>query len=1127
MKLLKIKDRVSRHSKFKFAATALFLFCVNIFLQAQDYQQILPQTPNSASLGKYGNYDVNLFTGVPNISIRIYEINGKELKVPIVLRYHASGIRVNERASWVGLGWSLDVGGQVSRSVMGSFPDEHPMGYFTQETKWTNDIDHTDEGDIGYMNYVFFGDYDAEPDIFSYSFPGKSGKFFYSKNENNNNELEIVKIPFEPVLIKNNYPSFNQFDIYDVDGTLYTYGPTMERVNNSSSLILNSAWMLTKMENANRTDEITFSYIEDYSQSLYDELDKVIVSDGGVPYSIDYYSSTQNIHTYEQKINEIFFASGKVEFLANTARLDISNNERLDLINIYKKEGASYVLEKQIRFNYNYFFNDNTNRLKLTSLEFLDQSNNVEKSYSFEYEETVNLPNHLSKGRDYWGYYNGRDAQIDLIPQETISIQLAGGGNTNVQIGHADRTTDNTKANANVLKKINYPTGGHSEFFFESNKYDDFGASQDGGGLRVSKIISKTSLTDDPITKTYKYGAGECGYGRLNGTLGFFNYSSTTTQRIDGSNQATLTVNTRTFLSNSTLDLNGFDAAPVVYPEVTEYVGDETSNAGKTIYVFRDKVDGIITLPYAGKANRMSYHWDRGQLSSKSIYKKTATGYQIVSSTNNQYEYFPDETHFAGLLVHRYFYDNSSTVGLIGEKYFFYVNNYGYTTGCNKLKQTIENVYDEDDINKYVSTTIDYEFDDKEYYQVTKKSQLDSKNRLIEDFFTYPGSGTSAPVEMWDANNANYKRIHDKVIERTVKVDNVLINKSVNNYILNSYGNIVLNETINYPSGTGENVTTNFLYNGKDKLLEYHKQNDTYTTILWGYENTLPVAKVENAAYTQLESAVANISATFLSDLGNSTSQTDIDTKLAQLRTELGTDLPDAMTTTYTYDPLIGMTSRTDQAGIKSYYEYDSFGRLESVKDDNGDIVKAYDYHYVPAPELTIAPTSLTFPDDQNTQTVNVTSNVSWSVSDNQSWLSVNPSSGSGNGTFSVTAIANSSSARTGTVTISENDGSGVADQQISVSQDAYAPTLTVSPTSLMFPGVATRYFTITSDVSWNISITYYDSNGWLSVSQTSGSGNATITVNSSSASASYPWDAQIDVYGSGIYREINCIKYY
>jgi YD repeat-containing protein len=50
--------------------------------------------------------------------------------------------------------------------------------------------------------------------------------------------------------------------------------------------------------------------------------------------------------------------------------------------------------------------------------------------------------------------------------------------------------------------------------------------------------------------------------------------------------------------------------------------------------------------------------------------------------------------------------------------------------------------------------------------------------------------------------------------------------------------------------------------------------------------------------------------------------------------------------TTYTYDPLIGITTTTDPKSEVSFYEYDTFSRLMNIKDKDGNIIKHMDYHY-------------------------------------------------------------------------------------------------------------------------------------------------------------------------------------
>ncbi len=172
-------------------------------------------------------------------------------------------------------------------------------------------------------------------------------------------------------------------------------------------------------------------------------------------------------------------------------------------------------------------------------------------------------------------------------------------------------------------------------------------------------------------------------------------------------------------------------------------------------------------------------------------------------------------------------------------------------------------------------------------------------------------------------------------------------------------------------------------------------------------------------------------------------------------------------------------------------------------------------------------PSQLSYLSSGSTDSINITSNGSWTVVDNQSWISTSPTNGSGNGKVTITVTAHSSTfTRAGQVTISENDGSGVPDQQISISQDGVAPILNVSTTELLFGGSQTQTFTISSNTNWSISITYYDSNGWLNFTPGVGSGNATITVTSTSANAN-DWEAELEITTGSIYKYIDVVKYY
>jgi hypothetical protein len=119
--------------------------------------------------------------------------------------------------------------------------------------------------------------------------------------------------------------------------------------------------------------------------------------------------------------------------------------------------------------------------------------------------------------------------------------------------------------------------------------------------------------------------------------------------------------------------------------------------------------------------------------------------------------------------------------------------------------------------------------------------------------------------------------------------------------------------------------------------LEVKQEDGMHICYIWGYNQTQPIAKIENATYAQVLPHVAN-----LQTLSNGNNEQNLINALNNLRTLL----PNAMITTYTYKPLIGISTVTDSKGDKQTYHYDTFNRLEFVKDKDGNILSENKYHY-------------------------------------------------------------------------------------------------------------------------------------------------------------------------------------
>lgn len=133
-------------------------------------------------------------------------------------------------------------------------------------------------------------------------------------------------------------------------------------------------------------------------------------------------------------------------------------------------------------------------------------------------------------------------------------------------------------------------------------------------------------------------------------------------------------------------------------------------------------------------------------------------------------------------------------------------------------------------------------------------------------------------------------------------------------------------------------------YNNKGDVLTLSKGDGPKTTYVYSYKGEYPIAKIENADYSAVEYYLGGSAAVETFRNKANPSATEINTFLAPLRDNHA--FKGCMVTSYTYKPLVGMTSETDPKRQTTTYEYDSFQRLKLIKDHFGNIIKRFDYHY-------------------------------------------------------------------------------------------------------------------------------------------------------------------------------------
>lgn len=448
--------------------TELFVYAQNgdPIDEDNDFAKIIPPSPIAYELGKYGQIPIGFFTGTPNISVPLYKFNAGLLTLDISLSYNSNGIKVDQLESNVGLGWSLNLGGVITRIVR-DLPDEDSYQYFPEE-----DIgeDIYSPFAVEYFNNAANNpDMDSESDLYMYNFNGYSGKFTFS----NNKETEWMPHNVLTLVPRCNELSEIYFEIITETGIKYVFAKIeratyLKQLDGGVGDDLNppviTAWYLTQIIHPGG-DQIIFNYeFNEYTfQSSVSQFYYKAYAQGGCPGGPNC-GTANNIETYNnicyiygQRVKEIHsnnpdYGTITVNYNQNHPDNTIVNYKLISSISV---DHGSDLIEN---INFNYLPTEN-NRLFLSKINFKD----IEKQYCFEYIEPELLCQRLSFSQDYWGYFNHK-ANYYFVPKMDASIF-----ENSPWFGNRD--PNNIFAQKGLLKKITYPTKGYSEFEYEMNTY--------------------------------------------------------------------------------------------------------------------------------------------------------------------------------------------------------------------------------------------------------------------------------------------------------------------------------------------------------------------------------------------------------------------------------------------------------------------------------------------------------------------------------------------------------------------------------------------------------------------------------------------------------------------------------
>lgn len=364
---------------------------------------MMPASPQASEFGNY-KHENNLYNGLSDVSIPIYSLKTKAFDLPILLTYNSKGRKVNEEATWVGLGWNLNTDYSIIQNVNGfddygdykrrslidfdctiqiqsgltanSVLSQRNPFYLGFDEEWNAENDYT----CYFPTQIYAGIWDSEPDIFTFNILGFSGKFVLDWENGvykclNDKNIIVTGNSHEnaPSMFIITSPDGNKFYFQLKETSIIAKNlATFELAGAVPSYVFlegqasSRCFKLIKIESF-RGDEVNFSY-----SSVKDETGQPLMSKNYpiVTKKKDFYTSLNEssfVPSNQGEITSYFATIQNFSYLTNISynnidigfetseRVDLKEGKKLDRIYVKYKN----TIKRRFRFDYEYFVANN------------------------------------------------------------------------------------------------------------------------------------------------------------------------------------------------------------------------------------------------------------------------------------------------------------------------------------------------------------------------------------------------------------------------------------------------------------------------------------------------------------------------------------------------------------------------------------------------------------------------------------------------------------------------------------------------------------------------------------------------------------------------------------------------